>query len=53
LHLQELREVGVRRAVLFSSSPAACRAYEAVGFRHIGSYALALFAGPVAIGARA
>jgi hypothetical protein len=53
LHLQELRKTGVRRAVLFASSPAACRAYEAVGFRHIGSFALVLFAGPAAIGAGA
>jgi GNAT superfamily N-acetyltransferase len=53
LHLQELRQTGVRRAVLFASSPAACRAYEAVGFQHIGSYALVLFAGPAAIGAGA
>jgi predicted GNAT family acetyltransferase len=51
LHLQELRADGVRRAVLFASRPAACRAYEAIGFRRTGSYALALFAEPVLIGA--
>jgi len=45
-HLAELREAGVRRAVLFSSDPAARRAYEAIGFQRCGSYALVLFAGP-------
>jgi RimJ/RimL family protein N-acetyltransferase len=53
LHLHELRSAGVRRAVLFAASSAACRAYEAVGFRRVGTYALVLFAEPAAIGAGA
>lgn len=36
------RERGVSRAVLFTKNPAAARAYEALGFRRIGDYALVL-----------
>ena len=45
LHLAEARENGARRAILFSSSDAALRAYAAIGFRHIGSYSLVFFDG--------
>ena len=44
--LAELREEGVRQAVLFASDPAARRAYEAIGFHRSGSYALVLFPAP-------
>ena len=52
-HLAELRDAGVRRAVLFASDPAARRVYETIGFRRRGSYALVLFPGPRPIGAGA
>lgn len=51
LHMAEERAQGVMTAILFASGPAACRAYEAIGFRHIGSYALAILQDPVTIGA--
>ncbi|MGR3760514.1 GNAT family N-acetyltransferase [Roseobacteraceae bacterium NS-SX3] len=44
LHLAEARQRGVRKAVLFAASPAAVRAYTAIGFRRAGSYSLVLFA---------
>ena len=37
------RDRGATRAVLFTGNPSAARAYEAVGFRRIGDYALILF----------
>jgi GNAT superfamily N-acetyltransferase len=37
------RERGATRAVLFTPNASAARAYEAVGFRRIGDYALILF----------
>lgn len=49
LHLAEARGDGVETAILFASGPAACRAYEAIGFTHIGSYALAILAAPVVV----
>lgn len=33
---------GIERAILFTASPAAARAYDAIGFRRIGDYALVL-----------
>lgn len=45
-HLLEARTEGVRHAVLFASGPAACRAYEALGFHRTGSYGLALLKTP-------
>lgn len=44
LHLDEARKTGAQRAVLFAASPAAARAYEAIGFRPAGSFSLVLFA---------
>ncbi|MFN4098906.1 MAG: GNAT family N-acetyltransferase [Pararhodobacter sp.] len=46
LHLAEAREEGVSTAILFASGPAACRAYEALGFQRIGAYALAILKEP-------
>ena len=46
LHLVEARSRGCGRAVLFSASPAACRAYRAVGFREVGRFSLVVFDGP-------
>lgn len=43
LHLAEARAQGVTRATLFSASDKAARAYRAIGFRQIGTFALILF----------
>lgn len=51
LHLAEARANGVTRAVLFAASPAAARAYTAIGFQPNGSFALVLFAAPVTVAA--
>lgn len=50
LHLREARDRGVKTAILFASGPAACRAYEAIGFRRIGTYTLAILADPQVMG---
>ncbi|PZQ96684.1 MAG: N-acetyltransferase [Cereibacter sphaeroides] len=42
-HLSEVRSKGVRRAALFAVSPAAVRAYRAIGFREKGRMSLVLF----------
>jgi predicted GNAT family acetyltransferase len=42
--LLEARAEGAARAVLFTSSGAAARAYEALGFVRAGSFGLVLFA---------
>ena len=52
LHLAEVRGEGVQTAILFASGPAACRAYEAIGFARVGTYALAILKTPVTVGAR-
>ncbi|KIQ70359.1 hypothetical protein Wenmar_00735 [Wenxinia marina DSM 24838] len=46
LDLLAARERGVTGATLFASGAAAVRAYEAVGFRPVGSFTLLLFDGP-------
>ncbi|PRY23824.1 hypothetical protein CLV78_104317 [Aliiruegeria haliotis] len=43
LHLKKARSDGVERAILFASGPAASRAYEAIGFEHIGSFTMLIF----------
>lgn len=43
--LLEVRETGVRRAVLFAEREDAKRAYGGIGFRVVGEYGLVLFAG--------
>ena len=53
LHREEARAEGIRTAILFASGAAACRAYEAIGFERIGSYALSILRKPVAVGVRA
>ena len=50
LHMAALRGAGVFTAILFASGPAACRAYEAIGFARIGTYALSFLKEPVVIG---
>ncbi len=44
--LDEARRAGVGRAVLFTDAPAGARAYEAIGFRQIGAFAIVLFETP-------
>lgn len=46
LHLRELREAGVSKATLFASGEPAVRAYVSLGFKHVGSFSLVLFAAP-------
>jgi predicted GNAT family acetyltransferase len=43
LHLAQARGEGVMRAVLSAASPAAVRAYTAIGFRQTGVWSLCLF----------
>lgn len=50
LHLAEARAQGVATAILFASGPAACRAYEAIGFERIGTYTLAILNEPAVVG---
>ncbi len=49
-HLKEAQKQGVQTAILFASTPAACRAYEALGFDRIGRYTLAILTRHVTIG---
>lgn len=44
LHLEAAQRAGVERAVLFAASPAAAKAYQAIGFKPAGSFSLVLFA---------
>ncbi|WP_424177443.1 GNAT family N-acetyltransferase [Yoonia sp. TsM2_T14_4] len=46
LHLAQARAVGVSRAILFAASAAASTAYQAIGFRRIGAFAIVLHAEP-------
>jgi predicted GNAT family acetyltransferase len=45
-HLLEVRDRGVAHAVLFASGPAASKAYESIGFAHVGCYTLAILTEP-------
>ncbi len=47
LTLQVAKKQGVEKAILFTDNPAAIKAYEAIGFREIGSYRLALLKKPI------
>ena len=51
LHLAEARSEGITRSVLFAASPAAARAYTAIGFRPDGRFTLVLFAAPATLDA--
>ena len=39
---------GTKRAILFANNPAAAKAYEAIGFQHIGSFRVAILRDPAA-----
>ncbi|MCP3673000.1 MAG: GNAT family N-acetyltransferase, partial [Gammaproteobacteria bacterium] len=45
--LQKARQEGARKAILFTDTPAAIKAYEAIGFEKIGAYRLALLKQPL------
>lgn len=47
LTLLKARRQGVTKAILFTDNPAAVKAYEAIGFRKIGLYRLALLKKPI------
>jgi GNAT superfamily N-acetyltransferase len=49
LHLAQAKAEGAFRAVLFSASEAAARAYDSIGFRQTGHWTLCLFHGPQAV----
>ncbi len=49
LHLAEARARGVKNAVLSAASQAACRAYEAIGFRRTGSFGVLAYNTPQVI----
>jgi GNAT superfamily N-acetyltransferase len=49
LHLSEARATGVPRAVLFAATPAAVRAYRALGFQPTADFALVLFRHPLTV----
>lgn len=49
LHLAEARADGATRAVLFAATPAAARAYLAIGFRPAPDFTLVLFHAPVTL----
>lgn len=51
LHLERARCGGARRAILFASGPSASRAYEAIGFRRIGSFTLLVLSEPQLVAA--
>ena len=51
LHLDEARQDGAKRAVLFAASPAAVRAYQAIGFQPAAPVGLVLFDGAQGVSA--
>lgn len=46
LHLAEARAQGVETAILFAANPAAAKAYTAIGFQQIGTFAVAVYETP-------
>ncbi len=46
LHLAQARATGVTRAILFAATASASKAYAAIGFRRIGTFAIVLHAKP-------
>lgn len=49
--LRRCRDAGVTDAVLFAANTSAARAYEALGFAHVGDYRVALLQDPQVVGA--
>ena len=47
--LHALARTGVTRAILFAASTDAARAYEKIGFRHIGGYRIAMLGAPTTL----
>lgn len=50
LHLAEAQGAGVTEAILFAATPAASRAYEAIGFTQIGGYRIVNFDPGITLG---
>ncbi|MCC1481140.1 GNAT family N-acetyltransferase [Roseibaca sp. Y0-43] len=48
-HLAELKARGFHKATLFANSDAAARAYERIGFCHVGRYRVALLQDPITL----
>lgn len=46
LHLAEARDSGAKDAILFASSPQACKAYEAIGFQRSGTFTILVWEHP-------
>ncbi len=51
--LQVARDQGHKTAILFANNAVAAKAYEAVGFEHIGAYRIAIFDKPLTLGVAA
>jgi GNAT superfamily N-acetyltransferase len=49
LELEQARDKGVERAILFTGNPAGAKAYESIGFTLCGQYRIALLKDPVRI----
>jgi GNAT superfamily N-acetyltransferase len=49
LALEQARDKGVERAILFTGNPAGAKAYESIGFSPCGQYRIALLKDPVRI----
>ena len=49
LHLAEAAQNGVKDAVLFAANRAASKAYEAIGFQQMGSFAVAIYDTPMIV----
>jgi ribosomal protein S18 acetylase RimI-like enzyme len=49
MHLVEARQHGVKAAILFAASANACKAYESIGFEHIGEYTILVYETPQVI----
>lgn len=47
--LQQAKDEGIEKAILFTDNPAAAKAYKAIGFEEIGAYRLAFLKHPVAL----
>lgn len=50
LHLSEAQGAGLYEAILFAATPAAARAYEAIGFKQIGGYRIVNFDPAITLG---
>lgn len=49
-HLAQLRECGIKKAILFAASDSAAKAYTRVGFQRLGGYRVAMLREPCVMG---